>query len=59
MVFDAAPAAAVVVTAGYLFDVPVRYDAASLGADLAFFSEANNRGTASLPSIPLIEVLGE
>ena len=46
----AAPAAGKVVTAGFLFDVPVRFDIDRLDIELTNFDAAN------APSIPLIEV---
>ncbi|MGN6375112.1 MAG: phage distal tail protein, Rcc01695 family [Sphingomonas sp.] len=45
-----APAAGKAVTAGFLFDVPVRFDIDRLDIELATFDAAN------APSIPLIEV---
>ena len=47
----AAPAAGVSVTAGFLFDTPVRFDADELRINLAAFKAGD------IPSIPLIEVL--
>lgn len=49
--FAAAPATGAAVTAGYRFDVPVRFDAERLSASLASFR------AGQIPSIPLIEVL--
>ena len=49
--FTAAPAAAAAITAGFLFDVPVRFDIDRLDIELTSFDAAN------APSIPLIEVL--
>lgn len=49
--FAAAPPAGAVVTAGYLFDTPVRFDTDSLRINLAAFRAGD------IPSIPLIEVL--
>jgi uncharacterized protein (TIGR02217 family) len=46
----AAPAAGAVVTAGFLFDVPVRFDTDRLDIELSSFD------AAEAPSIPLIEV---
>lgn len=54
--FATAPSSSVSVTAGFLFDVPVRFAAQRLDADLAFFSEDESRGVGSVPEIPLIEV---
>ena len=48
---DAPPAAGAVVTAGFAFDVPVRFDTDSLRVNLAAFRAGD------IPSIPLIEVL--
>ncbi|PKP68094.1 MAG: TIGR02217 family protein [Alphaproteobacteria bacterium HGW-Alphaproteobacteria-5] len=53
--FLAPPAAGVAVSAGFLFDVPVRFEEQSLAVDMAFFSDARG-GAGSIPSIPLIEV---
>lgn len=49
--FAQPPAAGAAVTAGYLFDVPVRFDTDRLVVALAAFS------AGEVPSIPLIEVL--
>ncbi|WP_237155553.1 DUF2460 domain-containing protein [Oryzibacter oryziterrae] len=46
-----APANGAAVTAGFLFDVPVRFDTDQLTLELAHFN------AGSLPAIPLIEVL--
>lgn len=48
--FDAAPAAGLVVKAGYLFDVPVRFDIDRLDIELTSFD------AAEAPFIPVIEV---
>lgn len=48
--FAAAPAEGVVVSAGFLFDVPVRFDIDRLDIELSSFDAAD------APSIPLIEV---
>jgi len=48
--FDTAPAAGAAVTAGFLFDVPVRFDTDRLDIELTSFEAAD------APSIPLIEV---
>jgi uncharacterized protein (TIGR02217 family) len=45
------PAAGAMVTAGYLFDVPVRFDTDYLEIDLAAFE------AGEIPKIPLIELL--
>lgn len=47
----AAPPAGAIVTAGYLFDCPARFDADALRINLAAFRAGD------IPSIPLIEVL--
>lgn len=46
----AAPAAGAVVTAGFQFDVPVRFDADRIAVNLAAFE------AGEIPSIPVIEV---
>ena len=48
--FDVAPGSGVAVTAGFEFDVPVRFDADFLEIDLATFK------AGAIPSSPLIEV---
>lgn len=50
IVLDAAPGAGVPVAAGFLFDVPVRFDADHLEIDLAAFE------AGSVPSVPLVEI---
>lgn len=54
--FAAPPALGVTVSAGFLFDVPVRFDTPRLLTDMAFFSESDGRGHGAIPEIPLIEV---
>lgn len=49
--FAAPPAAGAAVTAGFRFDVPVRFDTDSLDIDLAAFEAGH------IPSVPLIEIL--
>ena len=49
--FDVAPAADAAITAGFLFDVPVRFDIDRLDIELTSFDAAD------APAIPLIEVL--
>ncbi len=49
--FAIAPPAGAVVTAGYLFDCPARFDSDALRINLAAFRAGD------IPSIPLIEVL--
>lgn len=46
----AAPAIGAAVTAGYLFDVPVRFDTDRLALDLSAFA------AGEIPSIPLVEI---
>ena len=46
-----APAAGAAVTAGFAFDVPVRFDTDALDIDLAAFE------AGAIPSIPLIEIV--
>ncbi|MDE2134270.1 MAG: DUF2460 domain-containing protein [Alphaproteobacteria bacterium] len=48
--FAAAPASGVAVTAGFEFDVPVRFDTDSLLVNLANFA------AGEIPSIPIVEV---
>jgi uncharacterized protein (TIGR02217 family) len=48
--FVAAPATGVVVTAGFEFDVPVRFDTDRISASLAGFA------AGEIPSIPVVEV---
>ncbi len=50
IVFTAAPGAGLVVTAGFEFDVPVRFDADRLTVSLSTFN------AGQIPSIPLVEV---
>ncbi len=49
--FETAPPAGAVITAGYEFDIPVRFDTPQL--EISF----DNFGAGEIPSIPLIEVL--
>ncbi len=51
LTFSVAPATGKAVTAGFLFDVPVRFDIDRLDIELSSFD------AAAAPSIPLIEVL--
>ncbi|MEX0644394.1 MAG: DUF2460 domain-containing protein [Parvularculaceae bacterium] len=51
LTFEGPPAPGAIVTAGFLFDTPVRFDADSLRINLAAFQAGD------IPSIPLIEVL--
>ena len=48
--FAAAPGAGVAVTAGYAFDVPVRFDTDKLAINLSHFE------AGEIPSVPLVEV---
>ncbi len=48
--FDTAPVAAAVVTAGFEFDVPARFDTDRLEINLAHFN------AGEIPSIPIVEV---
>ncbi|MEM7499095.1 MAG: DUF2460 domain-containing protein [Pseudomonadota bacterium] len=48
--FDTAPGAGVAVTAGFEFDVPVRFDTDAIDINLAAFE------AGEIPSIPVIEV---
>lgn len=54
--FAAAPAAGAIITAGFDFDVPVRFDTEQIITDLSFFSDDAAAGLGSVPEIPLIEV---
>jgi uncharacterized protein (TIGR02217 family) len=49
--FAAPPAAGVPVTAGFRFDVPVRFDTDALEIDLSAFE------AGQIPSVPLLEIL--
>lgn len=48
--FSSAPGSGVAISAGYEFDVPVRFDSDRLDIDLAGFE------AGSLPSVPVIEI---
>jgi uncharacterized protein (TIGR02217 family) len=48
--FGAAPGADTVITAGFQFDVPVRFDSEALEVNLTSFT------AGSVPSIPLVEI---
>lgn len=54
--FVSPPGPSVKVTAGFLFDVPVRFDTPRIATDMAYFSEEEERGVGTIPEIPLIEV---
>jgi uncharacterized protein (TIGR02217 family) len=49
--FTSAPADGAAITAGFLFDAPVRFDSDALSVNLATFA------AGEIPSIPLVEVL--
>ncbi len=49
-IFEAAPAAGVAITAGFEFDVPVRFDADRIATSLTGFA------AGEIPSIPVVEV---
>ena len=49
--FTAAPPAGAIVTAGFAFDVPVRFDTDELDIDLSAFT------AGEIPKIPLIEIV--
>lgn len=49
---DVAPADGVIVTAGFRFDTPVRFDTDRLSVNLSAFQ------AGEVPHIPLVEVLG-
>jgi len=50
VIFDVAPAEGTMVTAGYLFDVPVRFASDQLDISLAGFRQGE------VPSVPLVEI---
>ena len=50
LIFDAAPGAGVVLTAGFAFDVPVRFDTDHLAVSVESFR------AGQVPSIPIVEV---
>jgi uncharacterized protein (TIGR02217 family) len=54
--FLSPPDPGAVITAGFLFDVPVRFDTQRIATDMAFFSEEEGRGVGTIPEIQLIEV---
>ena len=51
LTFAAAPPSGAVITAGYAFDVPVRFDTDELDIDLSAFE------AGEIPKIPLIEIV--
>lgn len=55
LTFDAAPPSGTLVTAGFEFDVPVRFEADSILAEWAYFAPGRT-GVASAPDLSLIEV---
>lgn len=55
--FVAPPAVGVEITAGFLFDVPVRFEDDALDLEMAFFDEAEGVGLGGLPPINLVEVI--
>lgn len=52
--FNTAPAPGAVLTAGFTFDVPVRFDQATLSVNWAYFND--DGGSGSAPDITLVEV---
>lgn len=54
LVFSSPPPAGAVVTAGFTYDVPVRFGESSLSVSWAYFN--STRGAGSAPAIPLLEV---
>jgi uncharacterized protein (TIGR02217 family) len=50
IVFETAPAAGAVVTAGFTFDVPVRFAGDRIEVSRATF------GAGEMPSVPLVEI---
>lgn len=54
--FTAAPGVGVEVSAGFLFDIPVRFNTQMISTDLAYFDESEGVGIGTVPSIPIIEV---
>lgn len=53
--FTIPPASGTAISAGFLFDVPVRFDAPRLTIDMRFF-EGTADGIGELPDVPLVEV---
>ncbi|MEO0923881.1 MAG: DUF2460 domain-containing protein, partial [Pseudomonadota bacterium] len=53
--FAAAPATGAVISAGFTFDIPVRFRDATLSTQMMYF-DAEGTGIGSVPDIPLIEV---
>ncbi|AKU43303.1 glycoside hydrolase family protein [Rhodobacter phage RcCronus] len=56
--FTAPPGPGVVVRAGFLFDVPVRFDTPRLAVEMSYFAEddGDGRGFGHVPAVPLVEV---
>ncbi len=54
--FTAPPAPGAEITAGFLFDVPVRFDTQEIQVEMTFFSNTKGDGLGHAPDIPLIEV---
>ncbi|MEL7183333.1 MAG: DUF2460 domain-containing protein [Pseudomonadota bacterium] len=54
--FLSPPAPGLTVSAGFQFDVPVRFDTPRITVDLAFFDEDNGRATGAISEISLLEV---
>lgn len=54
--FVTPPGVGVAVSAGFQFDVPVRFDTPRLAVDLAYFSESDGVGQGVVPDVPLVEV---
>lgn len=58
LTFAAPPAAGQVITAGYVYDVPVRFDTDALATSWEFFDRSDARDPlAAAASVPLVEVL--
>lgn len=53
--FDAAPAASAILTAGFAFDVPVRFAQSTLSVEWAYFTESGAHDSGLAPDITLIE----
>jgi uncharacterized protein (TIGR02217 family) len=53
LTFDTAPSAAAALTAGFTFDVPVRFSQSTLSVEWAYFNDTGGAGAA--PDITLIE----
>ncbi len=55
ILFDSPPAIGAPITAGYTFDVPVRFDQSTLSVQWAYFNETHS-GAGQAPDITLTEV---